>query len=259
MELSQAKLKQFSALLQKKHRTSEQLFIAEGVKTVKDLISNGAICKTIVYHPEQIEEHLFSSIPSSIDIYTTKHIQKLSSQKTPAGLLGIFEIPASPINFPTNSPEWTLILDSVSDPGNMGTLIRTAHWFNISQIILFGNCTDIYAPKVVQSTMGSLVFPDFYWCNSQEEFEKQFFNQQMPLYVTSLDGKPLNQTNCSSKGYIVLGSESHGVQNFWKKIPNTHPLFLPFNNQENHPESLNVAVAGGIFMHSLIQAQKLII
>lgn len=251
MELSQAKLKQFSALLQKKHRSSEQLFVAEGIKTVKDLIEQGAICKTIIYHPDQIEDKSLSFIPSSSDIYITKQIQKLSSQKTPAGLLGIFEMPNPPSRFPTQTPQWTLILDNISDPGNMGTLIRTAHWFNISQIILFGNCTDIYAPKVVQSTMGSLIFPHFYWCASQKEFETEFLIKKAPIYITSLNGHPFNTSEKASSGYIVLGSESHGVQPFWEQLPNAYPLFLPFSNPNNHPESLNVAVAGGIFMHAL--------
>ncbi len=252
MELSQAKLKYFHSLLQKKNRTTERLFIAEGLKTIADLIQNNANCEAIIIDNAEIDEQKLSFIPANTTLYTTKQIHKLSSQSSPAGIIGVFKMPNSSADFSFKSSKWTLILDNINDPGNMGTVIRTAHWFNIQNIILFGNCTDIYAPKVVQSTMGSLLFPHFYTCFNEEEFTNTFHQKDKKLFVTSLEGKPINDVAKTSEGYLVLGSESHGVQPFWEQLENASSIYLPFQNEKSHPESLNVATAGAIFMHHFI-------
>lgn len=253
MELSQAKLKHFSSLNIKKIRQSEGLFIAEGLKNVKDLILHQAICETIIYNPSEINIAELDKIPDSTQVYTCKQIQKLSSLKTAPGIVGVFRIPNNNNKYQPNVSDWTLILDNINDPGNMGTIIRTAHWYNVKNIILFGNCTDIYASKVVQSTMGSLVFPHFYECKSEEDFKANFWQEELPLIITSLNGKSIQELEPYKKGYLVMGSESHGVQDFWIKIKNAQPAFLPFVNNSSHPESLNVAIASAIFMHHFIQ------
>lgn len=253
MELSQAKLKYFSALNINKVRQSEGLFIAEGIKSVKDLILHQAICETIIYNPSEIDLYELNDIPHSAQIFTCQQIHKLSSLKTPSGIVGVFKIPHKSKEYLPNDSDWTLILDNINDPGNMGTIIRTAHWYNVKNIILFGYCTDIYASKVVQSTMGSLVFPHFYECKSEEDFKKHFWREDLPLIVTSLNGKSIQEFDALKKGVLVMGSESHGVQDFWVKMKNAQPAFLPFINNSSHPESLNVAIASAIFMHHFIQ------
>ena len=157
---SKSEIKFIRSLHQKKFREAENSFIAEGVKVVEELllseINISKIFSTNKY-AEQIERSN-RNLKNKIVIVSDDELKKISALTTPNQVLAVAEIPDSKINFDGMTTSLTLALDGVSDPGNLGTIIRTAHWFGIENIICSENCVDAFNPKVVQAAMGSLFF-----------------------------------------------------------------------------------------------------
>jgi TrmH family RNA methyltransferase len=174
---------------------------------------------------------------------TVPELEKISALTTPNQVLGVFKKAADTTFIATG--QVNLMLDSIQDPGNLGTIIRIADWFGIGSIICSNHCADIYNPKVVQSTMGSLgrvgiVYTDLLdWIHHHPEVK---------LFATSLGGKNLYSFNKISSGVIVIGNESKGVQDEILGLA-YEQVTIPKYGQA---ESLNVAVATGIVLSHLL-------
>ena len=135
-----------------------------------------------------------------------------------------------------------LALDSVQDPGNLGTIIRIADWFGISTIYCSEDTADVYNPKVVQATMGSLAHINIVYCDLVELLQ----HYDGPIYGTLLDGQDIYQQELSQKGIIVMGNEGNGISQRVRPLI-THRLLIPnFNKNSETAESLNVAIATAI-------------
>ncbi len=224
-------------LRQKKYRVEFNSFIAEGPKVVRDLISSGLK-----------PTHLFSKMLASIEAYNAspineKDLKDLSSFENPDDVIAIFELPKLD---KLELSQLVLILDRITDPGNLGTIIRTADWFGINTIYAVKGTADCFTPKVVQSTMGSIARVKMDYLEDLELFEKV---EDRKLYYADMMGTSVNSFNTSKDNIgLIMGSESHGVSDFWREKASAITIDKIGGSQI---ESLNVAIAGAILMHKM--------
>ena len=168
-----------------------------------------------------------------------KDIEKISTLKTPQEVIGLVKIPLWPtLNYNGLKHRFSLVLDNIQDPGNMGTIIRTADWFGIADIICSEDTVDVYNPKVVQATMGSLARVNVHYVNLEQVLPQI----KLPLYGAMLDGQNMYTTNFGDEGLLVMGNEGNGVSPVIERLINTK-ITIP---RAGKAESLNVAIATAI-------------
>lgn len=244
MMISAATLKWIHTLSQKKQRDEQSLFVAEGYKTIQELLPY-FFCKLLLTTEEQWQSH-----PLNIDSRTEtiqvapKAIERASLQKTPQGMIAVFEKPVNKKEIPFLTSGLYLALDGVQNPGNLGTIIRIADWFGIKHIFCSPDSADAFNPKTVQATMGSLGRVSVSYVDL-EEFIKKNINQ-LPIYGTFLEGESLFHVSLTQDALIVLGNEGNGISaSVAKCIPKA--LKIPsFPEGAATAESLNVATATAI-------------
>ena len=235
--MTQNEIKQIRSLQIKKFRDELNLFVAEGDKCISELSK----AFTLVQH--------FSAADTPL-----KDIERASSLRTPQGSIAVFRKPQFPL--PVIQPDTLyLALDGIQDPGNLGTIIRTADWFGIRDIICSANTADCFSPKVVQATMGALArvrvhYTDLpaWLTNSQHS---TLNSQHSTIYGTLLTGKDLYAPDAipdKRSGIIVMGNEGNGLSPEVRKLI-THSLRIPsFPPDAPTSESLNVAIATAIIL-----------
>ena len=231
--LSKNQIKLVRSLELKKNRKRENLFVAEGPKVVGDLLQAG-------FQPHSI----FSTTPrEDATLVTDEELRRLSFLQHPQGILAVFEIPSSPVCHPTAlASHLSLALDGIQDPGNLGTIIRIADWFGIDAIYCSTDTADVYNPKVVQATMGSIAHIPIIYTDLVELLSKA----DCPIYGTLLDGEDIYQQPLASHGIIVMGNEGNGISPEVRPLV-THRLLIPnFSHAPETAESLNVAIATAI-------------
>ena len=243
--LGRSKIKYIQSLGQKKFRELEGTFIAEGPKVVEDLMESGtAIIKQLYAVKEWIKENKKLLFNTTVVEITDAELERISQLATPNKVVAIvqqFEEDSAPVS----KDKITLALDGIQDPGNMGTLIRIADWFGIKQIICSKESADIYNPKVVQATMGSIarvkiLYTDLeLWLADQED---------VGIYAATLEGKSITAMKKITEGIIVIGNESKGINAAILKLA-TIKITIP---KKGKAESLNAAVAAGIILSHLI-------
>lgn len=234
--MSQRLVKLAASLQQKKIRTKEQLFIAEGEKLVIDLLSTFK-AKHILCSEEWAEIHT----ELHTTVVTQAALKKASALKHHSPVIGVFEIP-KPKPFKVEELP-ALALDTLQDPGNFGTIIRTAAWFGFKHIICSPDTVDIYNPKVVQATMGALSMVQIHYIPLPSFFE-ELKAENIAIYGTYLEGENIYKTQFKRKSIIVIGNEGQGISKELKSYINT-PIHIPaFTN--NAPESLNASVSAAI-------------
>ena len=233
--LSKNQLKLVRSLEQKKNRRREGLFVAEGPKVVGDLLKAGFVAHTVFSTTAQ---------PNAQQV-TEEELRRLSFLQHPQQVLAVLQIPASPQTAPIHLSDGklALALDGVQDPGNMGTIVRIADWFGISAIYCSMDCADVYGPKVVQATMGSLAHVPVTYCDLVTLLRQT----DVPIYGTLLDGSNLYEEELSASGIIVMGNEGNGISQPVRQLL-THRLLIPnyHATSDETAESLNVAIATAI-------------
>lgn len=243
MELSKTKLGQYAGLQRGKMREKEGLFVAEGRKSVLDLLPYFRAEAVICLRGCDVAGEL----PQGVTLYETgeKEMRKLSSLTTPPDVLAVFRIPQEIAEEDLKVEDGLyLLLDGVRDPGNMGTIIRTAHWFGIDAIFASRDCVDIYNPKTIQATMGSLGRVKVRYCDLAALIKE---NGDMPVYGTLLDGENIYEANLGQRGFILMGNEGKGISAELRELI-TDGLLIPPYDATDHSESLNVAVATGVVL-----------
>jgi len=241
--LSKSKVKYIQTLGQKKFRDQEGLFIAEGPKIITDLLECApAKIKAIYAVPEWINENKQLNTSIEITEIAATDLEKISQLKTPNQVLAVLEYFQLPTTIQTEN-KITLVLDGIQDPGNLGTIIRIADWFGVEQIVCSNESADVYNPKVVQSTMGSIARVKVFYTDLVEFLH----NQQTTIYATALEGQDINSIEKLKEGIIVFGNESKGIS---KEIMNlaTNKITIP---KKGKAESLNAGVAAGVVLSHL--------
>lgn len=243
MQLSKTRYTLYKNLNTAKMRRRYSLFTAEGVKAVEDLSLHYRM-EALLIVPGICETSRLSSLAAAADapVYevTQKEMADLSGFSTPSRVMGVFRIPEPSAPQICNDTLY-LMLDGVRDPGNMGTIIRTCHWFGIRTILASYDCVDCFNPKTVQATMGSLGAVGVYYCSLPDIVRS---NPGIPVYGTLLEGTDLFDAPTSRSGFIVMGNEGKGLSEEMRQLITT-PLTIPPYDAD-HGESLNVAVATAI-------------
>jgi TrmH family RNA methyltransferase len=243
--LSKNKIKFIRSLQQKKMRNETECFVVEGRKGIEELLKADWKIKEL-YVSESIALK-FSSLLSgkNFTVESENSIESASGLKNNKEGIAVvsFKTPAS-INW-TNG--YVLYLDNVSDPGNLGTIIRTADWFGISHVICNDCSVDFYNPKVIQSTMGAFtrVVPSYINVDDL----KTIIPNDYPVYATFLDGESPNRLQETENGLLVMGSESHGVSESFLEL-NPIKISIP-SGADSVTESLNVAIATSILCYEI--------
>lgn len=234
--LSNNQFKLIKQLTQKKFRHQYNLFIVEGVKTVNEFLESGFTVKFIFATNDY--NNLFNA--KNLHIISQNELIKISTYKSPNQIVGIFEIPE---NKKVNDHGFTLVLDDINDPGNLGTIIRLCDWFGVDQLVCSKNTVDCYNSKTVQASMGSLSrIPIIY-----TDITVFLKSDERPIYGAFLKGNNIYKSPLSSNAVLVMGNEANGIS---KTVENSisHKVTIPHIGKNKKIESLNVAMATAILL-----------
>ena len=241
--ISKTQAKYIQSLGQKKYRDEEGLFIAEGPKLVKELLQDrDARVEQLYALDEWIDENEKILSPVNVIRISAAELERISQLKTPNQVVAVFR------KFETKPPvtkgKISLVLDGIQDPGNLGTIVRIADWFGIDQIICSFDCADLYNPKVVQATMGSIARVNVYYTDLQAWLRQQ---TKIDIYASMLEGKNVTKMPAVKEGIVIIGNESKGINKELVAFAN-EKITIPKKGQA---ESLNAAIATGIILSNL--------
>jgi len=251
--LSHNQIKYINSLKIKKFRQQHQAFIIEGEKGVDELLKSSFRPVKIFALPLWIEKNKFKLTSKSLEYQeiTEDELKKISDLISPNQVLAIAEMPLYSAPEASSYSGMALALDGIRDPGNMGTIIRTADWFGIQRIICSSDSVDMYNPKVVQATMGSYCRVSVYYINLPDFFSSLPAN--IPVFGAILEGPDITKKTFNQPGIILIGSESHGISSALLKYVN-EPVHIPrfsFSGIDNQAESLNASIANGIICYEI--------
>ena len=245
--LSKTIVKYIQSLAHKKLRDEHGVFIAEGPKVVAELLhSNKFPCKIICGLQSWMDDNavLLRNISAEDKIEINEsELERISLLQTPNKVMAVFYKKENELTDLKNN--FSLMLDEIQDPGNMGTIIRTADWFGIKNIICSNECADCYNPKVVQASMGSLGRVNIIYTQLEEFIHE---NKGISIYTATLTGKHLSSFNKLKEGIILIGNESKGVKENLLRLT-AEQITIP---KYGEAESLNAGVAAGIILSHII-------
>lgn len=238
-----------SSLQQKKFRKEYGCFIAEGDTLIVELLQSRLLFHSIYATREWMQKHKTLLAKRNIMVFEAgeTELSRISTMKTPNLALAVVHIPTPSFDPATASDQIVLMLDNVNDPGNLGTIIRTADWFGIIHVICSPGTVDLFNPKAVKATMGSIARVHVHYLDLNETLGK--LGPEIPVYGSLLGGEPITETALTKNGVIVIGNEAHGISpGLLSRI--THPVLIPAFISDGagvtRPESLNAAVTAAI-------------
>lgn len=234
--LSKNQIKLITSLQQKKYRKQEQLFFAEGVKVVQELLHSNFELQELF----TTKQDFLSVSKDKLHAISEAELKKISALATPNSCLAVFKIPKAK---ETKESGLILALDDVRDPGNLGTIIRLCDWFGIETLFCSEETVDIYNPKVVQATMGSVSRVNVVY----GDLENFLVKTKLTVFGTFMDGKNIYQESLPNDGVIVMGNEANGISEAVEKLV-TDRIAIPRFGDLQITESLNVATATAIIL-----------
>lgn len=243
--LAKQKLKEIQALKLAKYRKKMKLFIAEGAKVVIELLDSRFEVHSVYCQKEH--KYLLDNRLNSEQLYIISHkdLERISLLKNPGDVFGIFHMDPTLTGSPVSPDNLLIVLDGISNPGNFGTILRTADWFGINEVVCSQDCVDIYNPKVVQSSMGSIARVRVHYTALNEYLEK--VSKYIEIFGAVLQGENLYHTKLPDKAILVIGNESRGISG--ELLPYIqHRISIPPFNTGIGPqaESLNASIATAI-------------
>ncbi|AZI68079.1 RNA methyltransferase [Kaistella daneshvariae] len=234
--LTAHKIKVFQSLDKRKFRQKYNLFLVEGNKTIKEIpASKFKIQEIFSVNPEDLKLR-----NAEISKITAVELRKISFLQNPKDSVAICEIPEN-TEFPQSGVQ--LVLDGIQDPGNLGTIIRLADWFGISQIICSEDTADFYNPKVIQASMGSFLRVNMVYTDIQNYLQQS----QSPAIGTDMIGENLYACDFPETFNLVLGNEGNGIREKTAKLLGKN-ITIPRFGSSQSTESLNVAMSAGIIL-----------
>ena len=234
--LSKNQIKLITSLQQKKQRFVNQLFFAEGIKVIQELVESNFELVHLYTTQNDFEE----VSQDKKTLISENELKKISALATQNSCLGVFRIQADKKIIESGL---ILALDSIRDPGNLGTILRLCDWFGIDQIVCSKDAVDIYNPKVVQATMGSIARVNVNYI----DLENFIGQTQLPVFGTFMQGNIIYKTDMPQEGIIVMGNEANGISPELEKLIKNR-LTIPRFGSLQKTESLNVATATAIVL-----------
>lgn len=243
--LSKAKIKFIKSLQIKKYRKQEQCFIVEGAKSVQELLASNfeivMLVATKPFLPSLKSKYTFEIIEA-----TEKDLHGLGEFQTNDAALAVARLrPNVPLS--VGADEFALILDDIKDPGNLGTMIRTADWFGITKVIASQETADLYNAKVISATMGSFTRVNVYYTDLEEYLR----HSKLPVFGAYLQGIDIREASFGRGGLIVIGNESKGIRPSLEQFVG-HKITIP---RIGKAESLNAGIAAGILCYAATQGR----
>lgn len=241
---SKSRIKLIRSLEKKKYRNEHGLFVVEGPKNVADMILSFHCTYIAATNEWVIQNGNILQDVDEFDIINAEDLRKVSFQEHPQKVIALFEIPSRDFKLSILEKSLCLALDNVQNPGNLGTIIRIADWFGISDIICSLNTADAYNPKTVQAAMGSLARVNVHYLDLKQMLSEM--DKEIPVYGTFLNGDNIYETPLSHNGVIIMGNEGNGISADVEPFI-SHRITIPnFNSATTKADSLNVAVATAI-------------
>jgi RNA methyltransferase, TrmH family len=237
--LTKSKIKYIQSLQQKKYREEAGVFLGEGPKVVAELLIAPNIDAVEVFALEEWAEKNRELVTTDLTVVSQQELERISGLVTPKDVVAIFKKPGFPDINPAG--KISLLLDGIQDPGNLGTIIRTADWFGIELVYCTADTADVFNSKVVQSTMGSIGRVKVSYVELVKTIKEY---QHIPVYVAALNGENLFEMESPTEAFLVIGNESKGVSDAIMQLA-THKVHIPGKGKA---ESLNAGVATGIIL-----------
>jgi RNA methyltransferase, TrmH family len=243
--ISKQKIEQIRSLSDKKEREKSGLFVAEGEKLVFDLLHTSLKMVEFYLTEKGISASNEKKVPVNAILLKDKEMERISAFKNPSPVLAVFKIPN--IAYVTESlfPGISIVLDHIQDPGNLGTIVRSADWFGITNVFCSTDCADIFNPKCVQASMGAVARVQVHYLDLPELLEKGA-GLGIPVFGTYMDGENVFEADLPPQALIVLGSEGKGISADLEKYLNRRISIPPYPAGKKELESLNVAVSASI-------------
>jgi TrmH family RNA methyltransferase len=248
--ITKSDIKFIQSLKLTKFRKENKMFVVEGNKLVSELLASDFKVENILVTDTWLEK--FPEMAASLksyEIVNAKQMEQMSSMVTPPGIIATAQTPSYNINPKEAENEIILALDGINDPGNLGTMIRTADWFGINKIVCSQDCADAWQAKTIQSTMGSIFRIQIIETDLKEFLSKtQNLNKSAtPIYGALMEGENIFKKKIEKKnGVIIIGSESHGIRENVLSLV-TSPIHIPRGNG-SLTESLNASAAAAIII-----------
>jgi TrmH family RNA methyltransferase len=246
------------SLQKKKNREENRLYVIEGDKIVREFLNAGVPVRTLAGKPEflnslspQQKSYAGRIIPVSYE-----ELKKISTMKTPHNALAVVAMPETTVDISRLDNSLSVALDCVQEPGNMGTIIRSAVWFGITDIFCSEDCVDVYNPKVIQASMGSILHINVFY-TGLPRFIEDAYRKGLRIFGAMIDGDQIYTHNLESSGIIILGNESKGISD------NLHPFItdritIPkFCSSGAGIESLNVSMAASVIFSEFARRRSI--
>ena len=242
--VSKSQIKLITGLAQKKNRSKHGLFIVEGIKGIQEILNSNFELDSLF-----TTQQIFNAPFAKTNQITEGDLKKISSLTTPQTAVAVFRIPEQ--KQPAISG-FSLALDGIRDPGNLGTIIRLCDWFGIANLFCSPDTVDCYNPKVVQATMGSITRVNIVY-NPLDEIIKTAGNR--PVLGAFMDGENVYTSKLSAEGILVMGNEANGISAEIERLVTKKISIPPFGNSTT-TESLNVATATAILLSEFRRQQN---
>lgn len=256
--LSNNRISFIRSLQQKKFREEHRLFVAEGDKLVREMLNSGFTVQQVCGVESWIvDNHANAMKAESSEVVKVMDMERMSSMTTAPEVLAVVEIPEYDITAAGVNQGLVLMLDGIRDPGNMGTLIRTADWFGISDIVASEDSVEFWNPKVIQATMGSITRVRLHSSDLKTAVNLLRENaakskSTFSVYGAAMDGTDVYQTEWSKSGALIIGNESIGIRS---EISQMLDVSVAIPRAENSgAESLNAGIAAGILINEYFRS-----
>jgi len=247
--ISKSKIKLILSLQKKKIREEKRLYVIEGDKLIKEHLSLGKRFRILAAKPEFVSSLLPRELEAidEIEHLNYEDLKRISTLKTPHNSVAVVPFPDSSDDSELILRDLCIALECIQDPGNLGTIIRSAAWFGIKDIVCSPDCADLYNPKVLQASMGAFLHVKVFYLDLKEVIIKAR-EEQFPVFGALMKGESIYNHKLDTKGLILLGNESKGLSE--DLIPYlTHKITIPgFSRFRYGIDSLNVSMAAAVIL-----------
>lgn len=255
--LSKTKINFIISLQKKKVREEERLFVIEGDKMVKEFLAAGIRIRMLVAKPEFLKSLPPVKIQEIPEVVPAAYedLKRVSTMKTPHNALALVEMPETGTDPSVTYNELTVVLDTVQDPGNFGTIIRAAAWFGIRNILCSPDCVDVFNPKVIQASMGAILHVNIFYTDLPAHLASAQ-QKDIKIYGAVMDGEPVYTCKLEPNGIVVLGNESKGISDGLLPFLTDRIMIPGAGGSGPGIDSLNVSMAASVIFSEFARSRE---